>query len=350
MRSIRCLILPCLVLAAATATAQPVRLAASFDADHAEIEVRDLRTDKAEAAIHAAFAEMTAMLALAESPDGSRARLHAEPAGELVDIDDRFGALLARAQQFCMWSNGAFGPLAGRLAAARLAMASGRNIEPSQIAEVMASANCANVAVRVKPKEMAAAAAISSAPAAAKTDLQAALAEGSRIDLRGWLRGFAIDRAAEVLADHGTGNFWIELGPVRRAKGSGPDSAGWPVILAFPGIDAPVASVYLRDRAMAVVMPLVPPSDRDPLYTDQRTGRDAQGIVAVAVVSELALDAEALATTVTILGLNEGKMRLASLTPAPSALVLLGDGTGPPVRSDFRWLELPQIRRPMTSP
>ena len=349
------------------AAAQPVRLAADFGVDQAQIEVRDLRTDKAEVAIQAALAEMTAMLALAEAPDSPRVKLHEAPPGELFDLDDQFAALLARTQQFCMWSSGAFGPLAGRLAEVRMAMEEGRGVEPSRIGEALASANCANVAVRVKPDEVprtevasTGAVRVSNSPiettsvaspdSATAADLEAALAEGSRIDLRGWLRGFAIDSAARVLTEHGAGNFWIELGPVRRAMGKGPDGAGWPVVLSFPGVETPIASVYLQDQAMAVTMPLQPPNDRDPILVDQRNGREASGVVAVAVVTTLALDAEALATTTTILGLNEGKMRLASLKPLPAAIVLLGDGSGPPVRADFRWLELRQIERPRRFP
>lgn len=344
------------LVAAFEARAQPVRLAADFGGDSAQIEVRDLRTDKAEVAIKAAFAEMTALLALAEAPDGPRAALHEAPPGELFDLDDRFAALLARGQQFCLWSNGAFGPLAGRIAEVRMAEESGRTVDPHRLGEALASADCENVAVRVKAPA-AAPSALGVAPAStagvagpasddgiAGQDLQAALVEGSRIDLRGWLRGFAVDGAAKVLSEHGAGNFWIELGPVRRAKGTGLDGEGWSVVLSFPGSEAPVTAIYLRDRAMAVTLPLHPPTDRDPILVDQRNGGEAKGIVAVAVVADLALDAEALAATTAILGLNEGKMRLASLRPAPSAIVLLGDGSGPPIRADFRWLELPQIR------
>lgn len=360
MRSalIHLLVLLTLISVAGRAAAQPVRLAATFGDDEAQLEVRDLRTDKAEAAIGAAIGAMQSALDLIESPDGPRAQLHRSDQSQLIDIDDGFANLLARAQQFCMWSNGAFGPLAGRLAALRMMEETGEQIELAHLEDALASANCANVAVRAVAAEgpVGPDSAVddsanddsanddSAADADVLGDLRAVLAEGSRIDLRGWSRGFAVDRAVEVLKEHGAGNLWVELGPVRRALGGGPKGEGWPVILSFPGVDTPVASIYLRDRAMAVAMPLLPRGERDPLYIDQRNGRRASGFVAVAVVAELALDAEALGATFVIVGLNEGKMRLASLKPQPSALVLLGTGENQPVRSDFRWLELPQMR------
>jgi thiamine biosynthesis lipoprotein ApbE len=330
------------LLDAAVASAQPVRLAAELGDERSEIEVRDLRTDKGKAAIQAAFAEMTAMLELVEGPGTNQVIL--EAGAEPRAVDKRFGALALRAQQFCLWSNGAFGPLAGELAVQREAQRErGEGADLAAFGQALTSAQCQNIRVT-------AAATDGAEPSAEEllTDGEPLLsiAEGSGLDLRGWLRGFVIDRAVEILREHGVGNAWVELGPIRRGIGDGPTGEGWPVILSFPGIETPVASVYLRDQAMAIITPLTARGKRDPELVDQRNGREPRGIVAVIAVTELGIDAETLAVTVTIIGLNEGRMRLASLKPLPSALVLLGDGTGPPVRADFRWLELPQIRQP----
>jgi len=331
-----------LVLASSIGHAQPIRLATQFGDERSEIEVRDLRTDKGRAAIQAAFAEMAEVLALAEARDGDLARLAHAAANETVAVDPRFAALALRAQQFCLWSNGAFGPLAGQIVAQRKALRErSEGTDMSSFVRALNSAACNNMRVRSAEASDPGAAA-QQAPAGSGI----AVAEGSLMDLRGWLRGFAIDRAMDALRAHGAGNAWVDLGPVRRAVGEGPGGDGWPVILSFPGVATPVTSIFLLDRAMAVITPLAAEGARDPLLFDQRNGRETHGIVAVAAVTELAIDAESLAATVAVIGFSEGKMRLASLKPLPSALVLLGDGSGPPVRSDFHWLELPQIRRP----
>lgn len=335
-------------LFAGTLAAQPVRLAAEFGDDHAEIEVRDLRTDKGQVAIQAAFAEMTTMLVLVEGPGDNQVII--EAGAEPRAVDPHFAGLALRAQQFCLWSNGSFGPLAGMLAAQH--ETTGDHPDRTEIPDVgraLTSAQCHNLRATAADDDTAPAPSKGAGPSLAADDSPAdrsylSVAEGSELDLRGWLRGYVVDRAVATLREHGASNAWVELGPIRRAIGDGPAGAGWPVILSFPGIEAPVASVYLRDQAMAIMTPLSPRSSRDPVLIDQRNGREPRGIVAVAAVTELGVDAEALAVTVVIIGLNEGRMRLASLKPAPSALVLLGDGTGPPIRSDFRWLELPQIR------
>ncbi len=340
------LLLTISLLLSGTLAAQPVRLAAEFGDDHAEIEVRDLRTDKGEAAIQAAFAEMTAVLAMVEGPGASQVTI--EPGAEPLVVDPRFAGLALRAQHFCLWSNGAFGPLAGLLAAQRNPTGDqSQRTEIPDVAKALNSAQCQNLRLAASTEAFAPAVAgaePTNPDGSAATPTSLSVAEGSALDLRGWLRGFVVDRAVEILREHGASNAWVELGPVRRGLGAGPGGDGWPVILSFPGIEAPVASIYLRDKAMAIMMPLAPRGKRDPVLVDQRNAREPRGIVAVVAVTELGIDAEPLAVTVTIIGINEGRMRLASLKPSPSALVLLGNGVSQPIRSDFRWLELPQIR------
>jgi hypothetical protein len=65
----------------------------------------------------------------------------------------------------------------------------------------------------------------------------------------------------------------------------------------------------------------------------------------VVAVSELATDAQALAVSLHITGLFQGKMRAGSLQPIPSVLWLLGDGKSMPVVSSFNWADVPKVRR-----
>ena len=77
--------------------------------------------------------------------------------------------------------------------------------------------------------------------------------------------------------------------------------------------------------------------DRYSAHLDLRSGRPAEGVAATIAVSELAIDAQALAISMLVLGQREGMMRLGSLRPEPSAVWLLGSGDGPPLLTTHRW-------------
>jgi hypothetical protein len=75
-------------------------------------------------------------------------------------------------------------------------------------------------------------------------------------------------------------------------------------------------------------------------YLHQRTGLPAQGVAGVAAVTELAVDAQALAIAMAVTGPREGELRLGSLRPNPSVLWFLGSGSGAPLQVDHRWGEV----------
>ena len=57
-------------------------------------------------------------------------------------------------------------------------------------------------------------------------------------------------------------------------------------------------------------------------------------------VSELALDAQGLATSMLILGPRAGQIRIGTLRPRPSLLWFLGSGEGAPLVVDYRWSDI----------
>jgi thiamine biosynthesis lipoprotein len=245
-------------------------------------------------------------------------------------VDGRLAELLGRALRFCQWSRGAHGPLGGRLYLAwglDGTRGGGQAIPaPEVVRQAAGAASCDGLRI----------------DGAAET---ASLAPGRRVDLRGFARGFAVDRAFEVLRRHGAEDLFVEVGGVRRAAGEGPHGRGWPVPLpAFAGMARPLDRLHLRDRALAVVAtaerPLEVGGDRRSPWLDQRSGRPAEGVVATLAASELAADAEALAVALTVLGNREGMLRLGGLQPTPSVLWLLGDGVGPPLEAPYRWTGL----------
>jgi thiamine biosynthesis lipoprotein len=140
----------------------------------------------------------------------------------------------------------------------------------------------------------------------------------------------------------GAGDGRVAIGPVVRGVGAGPGGAGWPAELAAPEpLGRSLADLRLRGEAVAVARldarPLTIGGDRYAPWIDQRTGRPATGVVAVAAVTELAVDAQALAAAMFVLGNREGSLRLGTLRPAPAVMWLLGSGTGRPLVAAYHW-------------
>lgn len=287
------------------------------------VEVRGMPTAAADAALREAVTELLAVEALVDE-EGDLGALNAAAGAGAREVDPGLRELLERALSFCTWSRGAHGPLGGRLYLAWGFDGGGRGIPaPEEVRQAAGAASCDGLSV----------------DAAAGT---ANLAPGRRLDLRGFARGFAVDRAFETLRRHGAENVLVEVGGVRRAAGGGPDGRGWPIVLpVFPGMERPLDRLHLRDRALAVVSTVHRPhfvgGDRLAPWLDQRSGRPAEGVVATLAASELALDAEALAVALTVLGNREGTLRLGGLRPPPSVLWLLGDGDGQPLEAPYRW-------------
>ncbi len=154
------------------------------------------------------------------------------------------------------------------------------------------------------------------------------LAEGSGLDLRGFAEGFAVDRAVEVLKKEGAANVFVRIGPVQRGSAAGPERQGLARGAPLPWTASSTCATA-RWRSIS-----------ENVYVNQRTGRRAQGVLAIAAVTDLAMDAQGLATSLFILGPREGQLRLGSLRPRPSARWFLGSGSGEPLRVDYRWSEV----------
>ena len=97
---------------------------------------------------------------------------------------------------------------------------------------------------------------------------------------------------------------------------------------------ATLAGAFMR---AGLVDELVIGGDRYAAHLNLRNGRPAEGVVATLALSELAIDAQALAITMFVLGQREGMMLLGSLRPEPSVAWLLGHGSGPPLLTTHRW-------------
>jgi len=326
------------VAVAPAAALEPLRLAAPAFGQTVEIEIRDLSKEVAREAIQAALAEVAEIERLTDpdaAPDavaGSVAALNAQSGAGPLKIDPRLVPALLRGLAICLWSERTHG-LLGRDLYRLWGLRAPSTVNPAEDQEALQravnAAACRNLQVDT----------------AAGT---AALAAGSAADLWGFAEGLAVDRAVEVLRQRGVTNGFVQIGGVYRGFGKGLDARGWHIQMPrLPGMAVPMGRIFLRDQALAIASatdhPLrVPSGDALPPYVSQRTGRPAEGTLATAVVTDSALDAQALAVALLIAGPGEGHSRLGSLSPRPSVLWLQGNGNGEPLAIEFLWGMVPK--------
>lgn len=167
----------------------------------------------------------------------------------------------------------------------------GRRDEPPSseaIAAARAHTGLAKLAARAEP------------PALRKLDPELAL------DLSAIAKGYAVDALARELDARGFERYLVELGGELRARGTRTDGRPWRVALERVGGERPLA-IELADRAVATS------GDAHSAFEfaghhyahviDPRTGAPAEsGVASVTVVTASAMEADALATALMMLG------------------------------------------------
>jgi thiamine biosynthesis lipoprotein len=291
--------------------------------------VRDLPEEAAREVIQKALTEISEIERLTdgERPDVGLAVLNAAAGKGPQPLDPRLLAVLARALDFCFWSEGGHGPLGRELYALwGLRKPVQERPSPERAAQVARLASCSRLSLDPKQGTIT-------------------LGEGAALDLWGFAEGHAVDRAVEILRQGKAGNGFVRIGAIRRGFGPGPVGKGWPVALPLvSGQEEATGEVLLRDNSVAIASsadhPLSGSDTTGFPYINQRTGQPAQGVLMTAALTELALDAQGLAAGLMIAGPREGQLRLGSLRPRPSVLWFMGSGTGAPLQVGYRWSEV----------
>ncbi|QDT16164.1 FAD:protein FMN transferase [Alienimonas californiensis] len=232
-------------------------------------------------------------------PDSEVSRLN--DAGAADDVEPGLFELLTRAKELAERTDGAFTPLAGSLVAAwRAARAENRILDEADAAR--AAERCGTDRLSLHPETRS-----------------VRLGEGSRIDLGGIGKGYALDRAAAHLIEQEVSAFLLHGGRSSvLARGPHHESDGWPIGLGDPHrTTRRLGTVVLQDRAMATSGSNVQfyrhQGRRLGHLLDPRTGWPADpdrpgGLLSVVAFAPLssgtgAADADALATALFVLGL-----------------------------------------------
>ncbi len=130
------------------------------------------------------------------------------------------------------------------------------------------------------------------------------------LDLNAIAKGDAIDGVAVVLEQFGIDDYLIEIGGEIRARGRGPDDAGWRVGLEDPETNIFI-TIRLDGKSVATsgdyVSYFMQNDKRYSHVIDPRSGRPIDhNLAVVSVVADSAMEADAWATALLVMGLEQG--------------------------------------------
>ncbi len=154
------------------------------------------------------------------------------------------------------------------------------------------------------------------------------LPDGMKITLGGIAKGYAIDRAVAVLKEHGIEQGLVNAGGDMRSIGSKGENP-WRIALQNPRNGSEYIAVLPLDNSAVATSGdyerYFDPDRRFHHIIDPRTGYSATKLMSVTIVTETALDADALATAVFVSGAVDGMM-LVNRMENIEALIITSEG------------------------
>lgn len=257
---------------------------------------RHLDFEALQRAIDAELALINSLMSTYD-PDSELSRFNRFHATDWFPVADALALVADAAWQISVLSDGAFDATVGHLVNLwGFGAESGQRSFPSDaaLAAAMALTGYEKLEVRCHP------------PALRKREPALVL------DLSGIAKGYAVDRLAELLDQHGIGHYLVEIGGELRASGRHPERP-WRVAIERP--DARTREVFrvvdLQDIGMATSGDYRNFFERDGvLYShtiNPRTGRPVDhSLASVSVLDASAMRADALATALLVLGPDAG--------------------------------------------
>jgi thiamine biosynthesis lipoprotein len=164
---------------------------------------------------------------------------------------------------------------------------------------------------------------------------------GMMLDLGAIGKGYAVDRAIRLLRDNGITRALLHGGTSTvYGLGAPPEAEAWTIAIRRPFATDPedhLTHSSLRDTALSVSAPHGKAFEADGRryghVLDPRTGRPAESALLAAVVTESAIDSDALSTALLTLG-TDGLPLLAALYPDAHAFVVPTPGRGEPKKEE----------------
>ena len=156
------------------------------------------------------------------------------------------------------------------------------------------------------------------------------LNKGTKIDFGGIAKGYAVDRAKDILAAHGIKNGLINLGGNMFALGSAPAKKKWKI-----GVEDPRNKGKLLHSFELTDMAISTSGNYERFFEIEGkryshiinpiTGEPCQGIISVTVMADSAEEADALSTAIFVMGEEKG-LNLAKSIKGIKVLMLKEDG------------------------
>jgi thiamine biosynthesis lipoprotein len=141
--------------------------------------------------------------------------------------------------------------------------------------------------------------------------------KGMKIDLGGIAQGFAADRIAALLREHGVTAAVINIAGEIVAIGKSPQGRPWHIGIQHPRGEGIIETVELEDAAVSTSGDyekfFIIGNKRYPHIINPITGYPASDFVSVTIFSKEAAFADALATAIAIMGYERGSDFLDSL-------------------------------------
>ncbi len=217
------------------------------------------------------------------APDSLLCRFNRSAAGTWTILPPDFAQVIARGLAIAETTHGAFDPAIGRL------------VDIWGFGPVAVAAPPATFEIDAA-RTMSGWSRLSFAPVGAYLRQPGSVA----LDLSGIAKGHAVDAVADLLRDAGLANALVEIGGELVGRGIRPDGEPWWVDLESPpGLTLPPLRIALHGQAVATSGDY----RRGAHTLDPRTGRPIDtGVVSASVIHQTALDADAWATALTVLG------------------------------------------------
>ena len=153
--------------------------------------------------------------------------------------------------------------------------------------------------------------------------------EGMSLDLGGIAKGYAVDKAIEIMQQHGALGAMVDVGGDVRCFGTPPKGKEtWIIGLQDPNTHAgPGLLLKLKIENAAVTTSgdyqqyAIIDGKRQSHILDRKTGKSAQGLASVTIIAKNATSSDALATAVTVMGLQKG-IQLIEKMPNTEAILI----------------------------
>lgn len=136
--------------------------------------------------------------------------------------------------------------------------------------------------------------------------------EGVELDLGGIAKGYAVDKAAQILRESGVKAALISSGSSIYAIGAPPGKTGWPIEIRDPlAPERSIASIELKDQSISTsgcYEKAFKLGGKTYCHImDPRTGFPIDGMLSATVITPRGVDAEVFSKVVMVLGVEKAK-------------------------------------------